>query len=185
MPSNNPIAPRNSKRGGLRLPRPGVGSFGPKGLKSPCRNFSKFWSDLKWMSKSRYMNKISEITLRKDCAESEVSSWNDSVEASIQNYSKKNWYKKCVHLNYQLNKQIGSSTLRGRIELLLRRSRKRRAFQRLRSSRWCGNSSSPPLSDFGENVFLEEQPNIKSWIGRDESTAPQETENESMKQVLC
>ena len=164
MPSNNPIAPRNSKRGGLRLPRPGVGSFGPKGLKSPCRNFSKFWSDLKWMSKSRYMNKISEITLRKDCAESEVSSWNDFVEASIQNSSKKRTQeiKKCGHPNYHFNKQIESSTSRGRIGSLLRRSRKRRAFQRLRSSRWCGNPLSPPLSGYGENVFPEERPNIKS-----------------------
>ena len=187
MPSNNPIAPRNSKRGGLRLRRPGVGSLGPNGLKSPCRISTKFWSHFSWMSNSRYMNRNSEIILRKDFAKSEMSSCNDFVEASTQNCSKKltQEIKTCGHPNYHFNKQIESSTLRGRIGSLLRRSRKRRAFQRLRSSRWCGNPSSPPLSDFGENVFLEEQPNIKSWIGRDESTVPQETENESMKPVLC
>ena len=94
MPSSNPIAPRNSKRGGFRLRRPGVGSFGPKGLKSPCLNLSKFCGRFNWMSKSRYMNRNSEIALRKDFAKSEVSSWNDSTKASIQNSFKKNGHKK-------------------------------------------------------------------------------------------
>ena len=89
MPSSNPIAPKNSKRGGLRLRRPGVGSFGPKGLKSPCRNFSEFWNHFNWISKFRYMNRNFEIALGNVFAKSEVSSWNDFVEASIQNSSKK------------------------------------------------------------------------------------------------
>ena len=97
MPSNNPIAPRNSKRGGLRLRRPGVGSLGPNGLKSPCRISAKFWSHFSWMSNSRYMNRNSEIILRKDFAKSEMSSCNDFVEASTQNCSKKNWHKKLRH----------------------------------------------------------------------------------------
>ena len=42
IPRTRPTAPRNSKRGCFRLYLRGVGSFGPKGLKSPCRNKNLF-----------------------------------------------------------------------------------------------------------------------------------------------
>ena len=63
MPSSNPIAPRNSKRGGLRLRRPGVGSLGPKGSNSPWRTCTRMWSPVTGWRDDRETGKTGTISI--------------------------------------------------------------------------------------------------------------------------